>query len=128
MANLNSSLATRHSFETLSTLTALAVYPWRYSELAMSHDAHLLVNKYLEHLRVERNYSPHTLRNYRSDLESFFGMATNKDMPPRQAADPAYGRLVPAGSARPLKVSFREIRDYLGVLYTHHRKPATVAR
>jgi integrase/recombinase XerC len=30
-----------------------------------------LVDRFLEHLEAERNYSPHTLRAYRSDVESF---------------------------------------------------------
>ena len=35
----------------------------------------LPVERFLEHLRVERNYSEHTLRNYRSDLAQFFEFA-----------------------------------------------------
>ena len=37
-----------------------------------TRDTQSAINQFLEHLRVERNYSAHTLRNYRSDLETFF--------------------------------------------------------
>jgi integrase/recombinase XerC len=78
-----------------------------------------VIDQFLEHLRLERNYSAHTLRNYRSDLEAFFrevgpskrgagGMATSSDL---------------SGLA-----GYRKIRDYLGMLYAQRRKPATIAR
>jgi site-specific recombinase XerC len=37
------------------------------------------IEQFLEHLRVERNYSPHTLRNYRSDLKAFFNGTQDGD-------------------------------------------------
>lgn len=43
------------------------------------------LNQFLQHLKYERNVSPHTLRNYASDLEQFklhlFGVEKRDDMP-----------------------------------------------
>ena len=43
------------------------------------------VQQFLQHLKYERNLSPHTLRNYASDLEQFrahlFGVEKREDMP-----------------------------------------------
>jgi integrase/recombinase XerC len=77
------------------------------------------IDQFLEHLRVERNYSPHTLRNYRSDLESFFerggsGKGSSSRVRPDQDLSKA--------------ASFRSIRDYLATLYAGRRTPATIAR
>ena len=76
------------------------------------------VEQFLEHLRVERNFSAHTLRNYRSDLETFFEFAAGRK-----------------GTARgntldelPFAVDHRAIREYLGRLYAARAKPATIAR
>ena len=76
------------------------------------------VEQFLEHLRVERNFSGHTLRNYRSDLEVFFQFAASRK-----------------GTARgttlddlPFVVDHRTIREYLGRLYSERAKPATIAR
>ena len=77
------------------------------------------INQFLEHLRVERNYSVHTLRNYRSDLEAFFHQLRSSRGSPEETA--AHSDLSKAAN-------FRKIRDYLGALYTERRKPATIAR
>ena len=76
------------------------------------------VERFLEHLRVERNYSPHTLRNYRSDLEAFFRFVTTRKK--KSAA--------PKPQALPIEVDHLTIREYLGRLYAEMRKPATIAR
>jgi site-specific recombinase XerD len=34
-----------------------------------------LLAKFLKHLEIEKNYSDHTLLNYRLDLEEFFSWA-----------------------------------------------------
>ena len=78
----------------------------------------LPVERYLEHLRVERNYSPHTLRNYRSDLAVFFEFAASrKGKAPATALDDL-----------PFVVDHFLIREYLGKLYSARAKPATIAR
>ena len=85
----------------------------------MAQDIQSSIDRFLEHLRVERNYSPHTLRNYRSDLESFFRGRRDTRRSPRPG---------PAPSDLSKAASFRSIRDHLGTLYAERRKPATVAR
>ena len=76
------------------------------------------VERFLEHLHVERNYSAHTLRNYRSDLEAFFHFVTSRKK--KSAA--------PKPPALPIEVDHLTIREYLGRLYAERRKPATIAR
>ena len=76
------------------------------------------VERFLEHLRVERNYSAHTLRNYRSDLEAFFRFVTFRKK--KSAA--------PQPQALPIEVDHLTIREYLGRLYAERLKPATIAR
>jgi len=39
-----------------------------------------LIQKYTEHLRNERNLSPHTLRNYQSDLQQFHQFLLEKEI------------------------------------------------
>jgi integrase/recombinase XerC len=39
-----------------------------------------LIQQYAEHLRNERNLSPHTLRNYRSDLEQFHQFLLEREL------------------------------------------------
>jgi integrase/recombinase XerC len=76
------------------------------------------VEQFLEHLRVERNFSAHTLRNYRSDLEAFFEFAASrKGTAPATSVDEL-----------PFAVDHRAIREYLGRLYSARSKPATIAR
>ena len=85
----------------------------------MSTDIQSAIDQFLEYLRVERNYSPHTLRNYRSDLETFFRF--RQDARRSTGTDSAPSDLAKAAS-------FRKIRDYMGTLYAERRKPATIAR
>jgi integrase/recombinase XerC len=70
------------------------------------------IEKFLEYLCAVRNASPHTLRNYRSDLEQF------------------YSYLCPEG-AKPMAVSaidHRVIREYLGHLHDHKLQKSSMAR
>lgn len=85
----------------------------------MSTNISSAINQFLEYLRVERNYSAHTLRNYRSDLETFFRC--------RQDAGRSTGQAAPHADLAKA-ASFRKIRDYMGTLYAERRKPATIAR
>jgi integrase/recombinase XerC len=78
-----------------------------------------VLEQFLDHLRTERNYSPHTLRNYRSDLEKFFQYAW------KDAKQPASSALNPAPD---LAIDHRLIRDYMALLYVHRRKPSTISR
>lgn len=72
------------------------------------------LTQFLDHLRYERNASPHTLRNYKSDLEQFF----------------AY--LAPANSQtkeRPItEVTNLTIRNWLANLNSDHKQKSSIAR
>ena len=90
----------------------------------MSQTLHPAVEQFLEHLRAERNYSVHTLRNYRSDLEAFF-RAVNLS----SAVEAKSSRKEqPSIAFDYLAVNYLKIREYLGQMYAQRRKPATVAR
>ncbi len=70
------------------------------------------VTRYLEYLRVERNCSEHTLRNYASDLEQFG----------------AFLRAQPDGEPPLEKLTHLDIRAFLGELYAARLKSASIAR
>lgn len=74
------------------------------------------VEKFLAHLRDERNASAHTLRNYRSDLQQFRAYLT---IPDRR------GRV---REPRLAEVDHLLIREYLGHLYSRDRQKTSVAR
>ena len=74
---------------------------------------------FLEYLRAERNYSAHTLRNYRSDLLAFFygpNFRTILEKPPEPTPQLS------------IAIDYRKIRDYLARLHFERRKATTVAR
>jgi integrase/recombinase XerC len=79
----------------------------------------MAIDRFLEYLRVERNYSGHTIRSYRSDLESFFRPIAR---PPRKEHS------VLRSSDLSEEAGYRKIRDYLGTLHANRRQPATAAR
>jgi len=72
------------------------------------------VARYLEYLRVERNCSAHTLRNYASDLKQFG----------------EFLRTSRAGEACPAlgELTHLDIRSYLGELYAARLKAASIGR
>ena len=74
------------------------------------------IEKYLAYLEFQRNASPHTIRNYRSDLEQFYEHLT----------------LTPEGEARPEpdleQIDNLTIREFLGVLYKRQQRKTSVAR
>ena len=75
-----------------------------------------LIEQYLHHLRYVRNASPHTLRNYASDLAQFleFLSKTGRDI---------------TGSPEALAaVGHHEIRAFLAALYEGGRKKSSIAR
>ena len=74
------------------------------------------IEKFLLHLRNERNASSHTLRNYRSDLEQFRAYLAIPDRKGR-VAEP-----------RLADVDHLLIREYLGHLYNQNRQKTSVAR
>jgi integrase/recombinase XerC len=70
------------------------------------------MQKFIRHLRDERNASPHTLRNYQSDLEQF-----------RDYISPPGAKPVPL-----VKIDHRLIREYLGHLHAQGMQKSSVAR
>src|SRR3989304_5886857 len=74
------------------------------------------IEKFLGYLQQERNASPPTLRNYRSDLEQFRAYLAIPDRKGR-VAEP-----------RLAEVDHLVIREYLGDLYSRQRQKTSVAR
>jgi integrase/recombinase XerC len=75
-----------------------------------------LIAAYADHLRYERNFSPHTLRNYLSDVEQLFTFLRARELclDARHQVDPA-------------KIDIHVIRAYLAAL-AHKRRKSSVAR
>jgi integrase/recombinase XerC len=74
------------------------------------------IEKFLEHLRYQRNASAHTIRNYASDLEQFYSFLTiAPDGSPRSAPDLD-------------QIDNLTIREFLGELYQRSNKKSSVAR
>jgi integrase/recombinase XerC len=82
----------------------------------MSDDLSSWIEKYLEYLRFQRNASPHTLRNYESDLRQFYAFLTT----------------APSGEQRPApeldQIDHLTIREFLGFLYQKSNKKSSAAR
>ncbi len=74
------------------------------------------IEQYLTHLRYERDASPHTVRNYASDLYQFHYFLTH----------------TPSGEPRPqpelTQIDNLTIREFLGVLYQKQNRKSSVAR
>jgi integrase/recombinase XerC len=74
------------------------------------------IEQFLTHLRYQRNASPHTVRNYASDLYQFHHHLTH----------------TPAGDSRPEpelgQVDNLTIREFLGALYQRKNRKSSVAR
>jgi len=74
------------------------------------------IEKYLDYLRFQRNASPHTIRNYTSDLEQFVHYLTHNT----------------EGEKRPepemAQIDNLTIREFLGTLYQKRNKKSSVAR
>lgn len=65
------------------------------------------LDKFLSYLEIEKNYSPHTLLNYRIDLEEFHTFLAQTPVE---------------------KVDFLTLRRYLAQLRTKEHRPRTIAR
>jgi len=71
-----------------------------------------LIERFLEHLRVEKNASPHTLRSYACDLEQFRSFLWSA----------GFHRDEKKGDVRAEKIDHLAIRAYLSRLYREHKK------
>ena len=74
------------------------------------------IDQFCDHLTYERNVSPHTLRNYLSDLMQFYDFIAPVDA---------------EGNRRPVEVKQIDnitIREYLSTLYEQKRKKTSIAR
>jgi integrase/recombinase XerC len=76
-----------------------------------------LIERFLDHLRVERNASPHTVRNYGSDLEQFRSFLKASGM----------SRDKSTGDVSVQEIDHLTIRAYLSHLY-RGRKKSSLAR
>ena len=74
-----------------------------------------LVDTFIDHLRSERGYSDHTLRNYGIDLKQFLDFLRQKR------------ELAGGGYLDPESVDFAVIREYLGSLFGNYKR-TTIAR
>ena len=88
---------------------------------------HPAAEQFLEYLRVERNYSVHTLRNYRSDLAAFFSHLAVQTASPENSEQPEDSEKTEP-PILPFAADYRTIRDYLAWLYVRRCKPTTIAR
>jgi len=74
------------------------------------------IGKFLEHLRFQQNASPHTIRNYTSDLEQFHYFLVHTS----EGEDRAEPELE--------QIDNLTIREFLGDLYQRSNKKSSVAR
>ena len=70
------------------------------------------IEKFLAYLRLVRNASAHTIRNYASDLEQFHIYLTPPDSPPPDLKT----------------IDHRVIREYLGHLHDQQLQKSSMAR
>src|SRR5919112_2788485 len=75
-----------------------------------------LIDQFCDHLTYERNVSPHTLRNYHSDLVQFYDFVAPADH---------------EGRRRPVDIKQIDnltIREYMATLYEKNKKKTSIAR
>jgi integrase/recombinase XerC len=70
-----------------------------------------LIEKFRDHLRIERNASAHTLRSYGADLEQFLGFLKEKNLARGESGEVAADKIDPLA-----------IRAFLSSLYRDHKK------
>jgi integrase/recombinase XerC len=75
------------------------------------------IERYLRYLRIERNASPHTIRNYASDLRQFRDYLAEAGGVPR-----------PRDGGNIQKVDQLAVRGFIARLYEREKKKASIAR
>ena len=75
------------------------------------------LERFLHYLRYEKNASPHTIRNYASDLEQFRTYLMPPSGDERKPAEPALG-----------EIDNLKIREFLGQLYARRVEKSSIAR
>ncbi|MFY9607240.1 MAG: tyrosine recombinase XerC [Blastocatellia bacterium] len=74
------------------------------------------ISRFGDYLNYERNVSPHTLRNYMSDLQQFLDFLCPKDSKGNRSAFDIHD------------INHITIREYLATLYQQQRKKTSIAR
>lgn len=75
-----------------------------------SIDPFELMHKFIDYLESQRNYSEHTIRNYRSDLKQFIDYLIKNN------------ELASGESQGISRIDFQCIRSYLGSIYTQYNR------
>jgi integrase/recombinase XerC len=70
------------------------------------------IERFIQYLRYERNASPHTIREYRRDIQQFAAFVT----PPGE------------DTLAPSEIDHRIVREYVGMMYDRGLERASVAR
>jgi len=80
----------------------------------LSEDLQSILSKFVDHLQYQRSASPHTLRNYKTDLEQFFAYLESK---------------TPSTTQEQLaQVTNRIIRTWLSQLHSESKQKSSITR
>lgn len=82
------------------------------------------IDKFIRYLEIEKNYSKHTILNYRLDLEEFALFLR----PQRQESDPASGAASKAQETDVAKIDYLSLRRYLAALKQKNIVARSIAR
>ncbi|MBZ5535306.1 MAG: tyrosine recombinase XerC [Acidobacteriia bacterium] len=87
------------------------------------------IQKFLDSLRFERNASPHTVRNYASDLAQFRDFLLQQEISTKSTAGPSPNPDVEKSGGPDVKsIDNLRIREFLGTLYQRENQKSSIAR